>query len=65
MGLALLQCFFVKDLFKTMNEFVMLRMNKNSDMARSSPLDFSQVMKIRCIMGAYVVLFCALLLVLL
>jgi hypothetical protein len=55
MGLALLQCFFVKDLFKTMNEFVMLRMNKNSDMARSSPLDFSQVMKVRCIMGAYVV----------
>lgn len=34
-----------EDLFKTMNEFVMLRMNKNSDMARSSPLDFSQLIQ--------------------
>ncbi|VAI56142.1 unnamed protein product [Triticum turgidum subsp. durum] len=32
-----------EDLFKTMNTYAVDRMNKNSDMARSSPLDFSQL----------------------
>uniref|UniRef100_A0ACD5V561 Uncharacterized protein n=1 Tax=Avena sativa TaxID=4498 RepID=A0ACD5V561_AVESA len=32
-----------EDLFKSMNSFAIERMNKNSEMARSSPMDFSQL----------------------
>jgi hypothetical protein len=39
----------LKDLFKTMNSQAVEFMNKNSDKTRSSPSDFSQVMKVECI----------------